>query len=342
MEVYLNQGQFFFVPYAVTEHFLKLATHDQLKILLFVLAHHGQTLTDAEIARQCGVRPENVEEALIFWQQVNVLSNTSQSIQTMVPGSAADAVAVPLEVPVEPEAASKQQAAVMATSGSFSMRPSEIAERKQSDPAIAAMMTAAEKCAGHLLTHTEMRSLFWMHDYLGLSPDAIIMLLAFCQSENLFQVRYMEQIAVEWHERSILTHEQVQQDIQRRTEARSYTGKIMKLFEMTRRPTAKQQSYIDEWQRQGDPLELVALAYERTREHCDDKLRFSYLDGILKRWRAAGIRTRAQAEAMDQSFYAKKNPNGGNKATAASNTDSTANGEHSYNLEDFKALMNQF
>lgn len=341
MEVYLNQGQFFFVPYAVTEHFLKLATHDQLKILLYVLAHHGQTLSDAEIARQCGVRPENVEEALVFWQQVNVLSNMPQTIQPVAVGSA-DPVEAVVEETTQSAAVSQQPAAVMATSGSFSMRPSEMAERKESDPAIAAMLAAAEKCAGHLLTHTEMRSLFWMHDYLGLSPDAIIMLLAFCQSEKLFQVRYMEQIAVEWHERNIMTHEQVQQDIQRRTEARSYTGKIMQLFEMTRRPTQKQQSYIDHWQQQGDSLDLIALAYERTREHCDDKLKFSYLDGILKRWRAAGIRTRAQAEAMDQSFYAQKNPVGGKKTASTSHADAPADGEHSYNLEDFKALMNQF
>lgn len=354
MDVYLNHGSGFFVPSSVAEYFLKLATHQQLKVLLYILAHQGQHLSTDEIARQCGVQPDHVEEALVFWQQVNVLASNEAAPAAMITPSAASAqqnepVAVtPAAAVSAADNASVQEtkpasAGLMTTSGSFEVRPAEIAERAKSDSALAAMLSAAEQYAGRPLRHTELRSLFWMHDYLGLTPDTILMLLAFCRQENLFQVRYMEQVALEWHDRGVLSHEQVQQDIQRRTEARSFTGKIMKMFEMSRNPTERQQAYISDWQQKGDSLELIRLAYERTRESCDDKLKFSYLDSILKRWRADGLKTRAQVEHNEQIFRQQKtNSNQASSSAAGRGSQGGTDGAHSYDLEDLKSLKNCF
>lgn len=349
MDVYLRQGTGFFVPSSVAEHFLKLATHQQLKVLLYILAHQGQPLTDGEIARQCGVQPAHVEEALVFWQQVNVLAADAPALMAAVERlSVSEAAAVPAAAEAAPaapeEAPSKASAGVMETSGSFSIRPLEIAERTKADAGLAAMLTAAEQYAGHPLRHTELRSLFWMHDYLGLTPDAILMLLAFCRQENLFQVRYMEQVALEWHDRGVLTHEQVQQDIQRRSEARSFTGKIMSMFQMTRNPTERQQAYIEAWRQAGDSMELIRLAYERTRESCDDKLKFSYIDGILKRWRAEGIKTRAQAEESERIFRQQKSQQkqSGSGGTGRGTQGGSSDDTHSYDLEELKSLKNRF
>lgn len=350
MDVYLRQGTGFFVPSSVAEHFLKLATHQQLKVLLYVLAHQGQQLNDAEIARHCGVQPEHVEEAMVFWQQVNVFAADAPAIMASVehattPASTAAPVPPTADaVQVSPEAEQRKvSAGVMETSGSFSIRPLEIAERTKADAGLAAMLSAAEQYAGHPLRHTELRSLFWMHDYLGLTPDAILMLLAFCRQENLFQVRYMEQVALEWHDRGVLTHEQVQQDIQRRSEARSFTGKIMSMFQMTRNPTERQQAYIDAWRKAGDSMELIRLAYERTRESCDDKLKFSYIDGILKRWRAEGIKTPAQAEESERIFRQQKAQQKQSRSGAGKDVHGgVADGAHSYDLEELKSLKNCF
>ncbi len=342
MEVYLKRGNGFFVPSAVAEHLLKLATHQQLKVLLYILAHEGEALADADIAAHCGVQPDHVEEAIAFWRQVNVLSSDEMQPSAMVsaatapqeknhPAPAASTVPLSTEQTAAP-------AGAMMTSGSFSIRPSEIAERAKGDAALAALLTAAEQYAGHPLRNTELRSLFWMHDYLGMTPDSILMLLAFCRQENVFHIRYMEQIAVEWHDRGVMTHEQVQQDIQRRTEARTFVGQVMKLFEMSRYPTEKQQAYIRSWQAAGDSIELIRLAYERTRESCDDKLKFSYLDSILKRWRAEGLKTPAQIAESEAVFRQQKQQPQKNSG-AKTNTPVQDTG-HSYSMEEIKKLKN--
>lgn len=344
MEVYLKRGSGFFVPSAVAEHLLKLATHQQLKVLLYVLAHEGETLSDVDIAGHCGVQPDHVEEAIAFWRQVNVLSSMEPQPAAVVK---TDTVPAPLQAQDRPAqtvpsvAAAAELAAApagaMMTSGSFSIRPSEIAERVKGDAALSALLSAAEQYAGHPLRNTELRSLFWMHDYLGMTPDSILMLLTFCRQENVFHIRYMEQIAVEWHDRGVMTHEQVQQDIRRRTEARTFVGKVMKLFEMTRYPTEKQQAYILSWQEEGDSMELIRLAYERTRESCDDKLKFSYLDSILKRWRAEGLKTPAQIEANEALFHQQQQSK---KKSAAPKETPVQDTGHSYSMDDIKRLKN--
>lgn len=341
MEVYLNRGSGFFVPLAVAEHLLKLATHQQLKVLLYLLAHEGETLSDGDIAAHCGVQPDHVEEAIAFWRQVNVLSSAqSQPSAAMKTDAVSSKQTAPVQTVSTPPVSAEQTAApagAMMTSGSFSIRPSEIAERVKGDAALAALLSTAEQYAGHPLRNTELRSLFWMHDYLGMTPDSILMLLAFCRQENVFHVRYMEQIAVEWHDCGVMTHEQVQQDIRRRTEARTFMGQVMKLFEMTRTPTEKQQAYIRSWQEAGDPMELIRLAYERTRESCDDKLKFSYLDSILKRWRAEGLKTPAQVEQKEAIFRQQQQSKKNAVAPKAPPAQDTG---HSYSMDDIKRLKN--
>ncbi|MBR6717813.1 MAG: DnaD domain protein [Oscillospiraceae bacterium] len=341
MEIYLNNGHSFPVPVAVADHLLGLASHDQLKVLLYVLCHANEPLSQEQIAKCCKVQPAAVEEALVFWQDANVLLNAQPVPAAAVQNTAAAVQTEPVlsQQPapdVKPAAEAETVIPrIQSTSSSFALRPSEIAERFQQNRALAEMYRAAEQIAGKPLTHTEQKSLIWMHEYLGLEPDLILMLAAFCVQENCFHVRYMEQVAVEWQERGVMTHALVEEDIRRRTEARSYTGRIMKLFEMSRRPTTKQQEFIDSWQKSGFSPELVQLACEITRDKKDDKIRFDYLNGILRRWEKAGIRTPEAARQADLAFYDNKK-----QTQAAGNPAGQSGNGSSIDMDEVERLMN--
>lgn len=335
MELFLNTAQNFAVPSAVADHFLGLATHDQLKVLLYILRHSDEHLTDTQIAAACKVRVEAVEEAVVFWQNVNLLQNSvSASVSCSVDAQKSETTQV-VPKQEEPAVAVPEKAAkVQSSSAQFSLMPSEIAQHTKENPQMAEMLNALEHIVAHPLTHTELRSVFWMHEYLGLAPDLILMLAAFCIEIDCYNIRYIEEIAVEWQERGIMTHELADADITRRTFSRTYTGKIMKLFEMTRRPTPKQQAFIDVWQAEGYAFDLIELAYHITREAKDDKLNFSYINGILKRWSEAGIKTTAEAIAHDAAFHeSKKRP---------PEKQSPAQKEYSFEVSDLEKMMNRF
>ncbi|MBR4201772.1 MAG: DnaD domain protein [Oscillospiraceae bacterium] len=334
MEIYLKQEHTFSVPVTVAEHLLGLASHSQLKVLLYLLCHADEPLSSAQVAQSCKVSEDAVEEAVSFWQDANVLLSAPQQPAVHLTDSAPEqsaAAVIPLpQPPVQPAAVPR----VRSSSSNLAMMPSEIAARIQENRNLAEMFRAAEQLAGRPLNNTESKSLIWMHEYLGLAPDLILMLAAFCVEHDCFQVRYMEQIAVEWQERGVMTHKAVAADIRRRTEARTFTGKIMKLFEMQRRPTSMQQKYIDGWQSLGLSMELIEMAYEKTLNKKGSKLSFSYLDGILQKWAAAGIRTPDDVQREDAQFYAKKK--------AAENSAAAPQKNSSIDMSDVEKLMNPY
>ena len=106
MEIYLNNGHAFPVPVAVADHLLGLASHDQLKVLLYVLCHAGESLPQEQIAACCKVQPSAVEEAIVFWQDANVLQTAppaaSVRLQQNTQPQPAPAAETPETASVEP------------------------------------------------------------------------------------------------------------------------------------------------------------------------------------------------------------------------------------------------
>ena len=356
MDLYLHAGHTFPVPVPVADNFLGLASHDQLKVLLYVLCHAGETLNAEQIAKACKVLPAAVEEAVVFWQNANVLANTAEPVSVRIAETqstpAPQPAAVQPSAPVQTakpvtvtKAAAPETVSVprlQASSSNLNIRPSEIASRIRNNPMIAEMFRSAEQLLKRPVTPTEQKSLIWMNEYLGLAPDVLLMLAAYCIRTDCFNPRYIEQIAVEWQERGITSHAKAEADIRRRIESRTYTGRIMKLFEMQRRPTTAQQAFIDEWQAAKMPLELISLAYEITRNQKDDKLSWNYLNGIIKRWAEAGVRTVADAEREDAAFRAAKEQK---KQGKVRNVPAAAAGQQTHSsidMDDVAKLINQF
>lgn len=359
MEIYLNNGHAFPVPVAVADHLLGLASHDQLKVLLFVLCHADETLTEAQIAKSCKVQPAAVEEALVFWQDCNILQNAPAVPAVSVQKTAAEAP--PAETAtVQPVQQSRPAAGVQqglstacdkptpiyTSSERFHLLPSEIAER-QKDPAIKELFQSAEQYAGRTLNYTEQKSLIWMNEYLGMQPDLISLLIAFCAHIEKSSPSYMEKIARAWQEQNINTPALALEDIEKRTNgtnACTFTNRIRSMFEMPRTPTEYQQGFIDNWFKNGYSLELIRYAYEKTRNSADDKLSFPYIDKILTAWDESGIRTVAEAKQVDESFYAKKRQkkkeSGKSSAPASKARKETAGA--SFELNDFDQLINKF
>lgn len=340
MEIYLKQGHTFAVPVTVADNLLKLASHDQLKILLYLLCHADEPLTAETVAQNCKVMPDAVEDAIAFWQDANVLSDTQEQpavrLQTAAPQVQPAAPAPPVTVTV-PELPAEPTAKLQSSSSQFSLLPSEIAARIEKNQAIAEMFRSVEPLAGRMLNNTEQKSMIWMHEYLGLEPDLILMLAAYCVQNDCFHVRYMEKIAIEWQERGVMTHALVEEDIRRRTEARSFTAKLMRMFEMKRQPTKLQQEFIDRWQQQGWSTEMIQIAYEKTRNQKDDKLNFNYMNGILEHWAQDGIRTVADAQKQDDAYYAaRQQKRSSTKKPPEGSTNS------SIDMSDVEKIMNPY
>lgn len=287
----------FSVPTAVVDQYLKLATPSQLKVLLYLLRYCPDKIDSETIGKQVGCLPELVDEAILFWQQTDLLSTaptqpaSDQSISQSVPTSTS-----------KTESNSKKPQTVAAmprTSAEVQMLPSEIAEAIQKSESLQTLFRMVEQQFGKPLNHMEQRSLIWLHDYLGFPSDMILTVITYCQSIQKSNITYAERILTDWWNQGITTLQQAQDTIKEMEQQHSYQNQIMKLLEMHRNPTPKQQTYIDDWRQRAISLDLIRYAYEKTVEQTD-RLSFPYMQRILDDWTKAGYQTRADVDANDK------------------------------------------
>lgn len=180
-------------------------------------------------------------------------------------------------------------------------------------PDVLRLFQSAQQKLGKMLSHQDMSLLFSFHDWLGLPIDVIELLLSYCTANGHCGMRYIEKVAIGWAEEGIHTVEQAVEYIElRKTGFRT----IMKAFGQNRMPVAAEEAYMKKWlQEYRLPMEVIQIACERTVFQTG-KPSFAYAEKILASWKNAGVKSKADVEALDQAFAAKK----AQTAQAAQNT----------------------
>lgn len=296
-------GNMFGVPDVVADNFLKLATGQQLKVLLYLLRSSGRICSDEEIAMNTGVTPQEAADAVLFWQQANVLSQ-----QNISAPSVSSIMSPPQPVQVQPAQTVQPPAATIQPPKTIPkykpLSPSEIADIMKNSSDVSELFKVAESILGSL-SHTYQNMLIRMYDYLGMKVEVIAILLTYCKSIDKTNPAYIEKIASDWSENDINDMNAAQNEVQRISVSHDYTGQIMRIFEMNRRPTTKQAEFIELWRTNGYDLELIHYAYEKTVEKID-KLNFDYLNKILVSWHECGYITVRDVQDAENEYHANK------------------------------------
>lgn len=318
-------GAMFGVPSIVADNFLKLATGGQIKVLLYLLRCSGKMCSTDDISANTGIPAEEAEEAVLFWQQANVLSPQTSGTSAPAP------VPSLMEQPVhnsEPTQPHVHKTAEPAPDHKTNLSGQEIANVMKDSQDIRELFKIAESILG-TLKNSQMNSMIWMYDHLGLKKEVIITLLSYCASIEKTNTAYVEKIASVWAENDINTMAAAQDEIQRLSASRDYISGIMRAFEMTRRPTTKQAELIQQWRNAGFSVELIRYAYEKTIERID-KLNFDYINKILLSWRDSGFATVQEVKNAETTYRDR------NKKAASKN------GMNDNDVEEYESVINQF
>ena len=322
-------GNMFGVPCIVADNLLKLATGEQIKVLLYLLRNSGRNVSAEEISVNTGVSVQQAEDAVLFWQQVNVLSpeipaiSAPKSIMTVpeVPLVKPEPVrtAPPAAAVISPQPAQTEPPKQPAVRKREELKPSEISVILSESPHISELFKAAEATFGSV-NHTMQNSLIWMTNYLGLKAEVILTLLMYCKQHDKTNVAYMEKIAVTWAEKEINSLEAAQEETERLSGSNDFVNVIMKLFEMKRKPTTKQLEIAEQWRTANYSPELIHYAYEKTIEQID-KLSFEYINRILTSWAESGFKTEDDVKRYESEYKKnKKQNNSGNSVNSGSDS----------------------
>ncbi|MDE5737429.1 MAG: DnaD domain protein, partial [Oscillospiraceae bacterium] len=213
----------FAVPSVVVDNLIILANENHLKVLLYILRYPEENFTSEQIASKLRMNQEFVEEALEFWLKVNILQDGSQpepvvkyAFDFAFPSADNNNNNNNIQKNNNPVSEIKQKP-IEEIEFKPSRNTSEELTRlsnqdiKQIIETSTELNDLIEKSKDYFRRDqnaVQIRSLIWMHDYLGFHNEVILTLLDYCSAINRLDVRNIDKIAFQWWEDEIFTEEE--------------------------------------------------------------------------------------------------------------------------------------
>ena len=328
--------------------YMAAANGEYVKVYLYVLRHQGEDITIELIADALNHTESDVRRALSYWKKAGVLaaSEQGQPVQgepvrpesgghPFTRGQDGGQAAVP-DLRVEPfqretgtagraevrgmtgmrEPAVVQEPAVVRErtettgqeDGCIPVYSTEQVNRLAQDEEFSQLLYIAQKYMNKVFTPRDCQVFAYLYEGLSMSSELLEYLVEYCVQNGHISVRYMETVAMSWHEKGIRTA----------LEAKDYSASynrdsfaVMKAFGINnRKPAAPEQKLMDKWFRDyGFSREVVLEACSRTITAIHNPS-FQYADKILSDWQKAGVRGLADIKDLDAKRTAAREESG--------------------------------
>lgn len=300
-------GRFFSVPCSVVDDYILLSDGDFVKVLLCILCSDNNVVSTENLAKQAGVAEEKAEDAIIHWANLGVISaetdgGTTISISTQTtdnqtivePVSKVEAI-IPPKSPTDAKTRVK-----------YSTR--EIAEKIDSNDELKALFDNMQIVLKRIINGTEMAAILNLYEYYNYSAASILMIAEYCKKLGKDKMAYIETVAKNWFNEGICSYADVEAEIVRQEEMRTFENKVIRAFGIENKITKKQREYIHNWNAMGFSVEMLEIAYEKCM-NSTNKLTFGYINKILQNWAGKNIKTPKQVEEDDSVYANKKKKN---------------------------------
>ena len=297
----------FAVPSVIVDKHIKLAGAAQLKVILWILRHAGESFTVEDIGKALSMHEADVRDSMQYWIQTGIIAEEKE---LLTPAPAENIVqhttqrediedksvdtekeaALPLPI-VVPAQTNKKRALSRPEKPDFKY----LSERMKNDADIAFLMQSADEIFGRMTSNNDKATLLMIHEYDGLPVEVLIMLLQYAFSAGKGNMRYIEKMAISWSDEEINTLERAESKIRQLTSGREAARRVQRIFGLDEHsPTEKESEAADLWiNRWKLSDEMLRAAYE-TCIDTKGKYILRYISSILDNWYHSGIKDVAQ------------------------------------------------
>lgn len=145
---------------------------------------------------------------------------------------------------------------------------------------------------------TDTNTLLFIYDTLQFDIDLIEFLICHCVELGKVNLKYIEKVAMDWHENGIITCADAKAHVDR------YSKKyypIMKALGLNnRQPATIELEYIDKWVEQyGFDISIILEACNKTITSISNPS-IAYVDGILTKWKDKGVTSISDIKKLDE------------------------------------------
>ncbi len=162
-------------------------------------------------------------------------------------------------------------------------RGSEISKKVAEDSKLSQMYKIVSGFLGKTLSSADIEILYSLHDYYGMTPEVILVMIEYFVSRGVTTMRKLEKEAQKWVENGVDTVAKAKKHIKKREEFLSYANTVKRIVgAIERKLTTKELEFITKWQTEFKSTpEQIKEAYEITVDKTG-KLSFNYMNKILE------------------------------------------------------------
>ena len=187
------------------------------------------------------------------------------------------------------------------------------------------MLKDIEKILSRPLSTKEMETyLSWQNDF-SFTSELILLLIEYCSSKGKTDYRYIEKVALSWHDMNITTIDKAQNHIKQTEDKWVNYRRILSYLGIKNTEIMKpQEEMLNKWL---FTYKFDVPLIEKACNICFERLNradFKYIDGILAKWYKDNIKTLEDVDIKD-----RQHKNNFNKYK--SNTNSNKNNNLGFN-----------
>ncbi len=273
------------------DQYMAAANGEYVKVYLYILRHQKDPMDITGIADALNHTESDVRRALAYWEKLGALHFREEAAAQEPP----EAAAVPASRPegqVQPKGALRRPACSQ-----------EQISRLSEDEDFSQLLYIAQKYMNKIFTQREMEVFVYLYDSLHMNTELLEYLVEYCVQNGHSSIRYIETVALNWHEKGFATVE----------EARAYTSMfsknsfaVMRAFGLADRgPGEAEKEMIERWfVTYGFSKELVLEACSRTLEATHSPS-FRYADKILSEWNKANVKRLSDVTVLDEKHQSR-------------------------------------
>lgn len=260
----------FALPADVVQKHLAMASHLQLKVLLWFAAENKDSFDAAACAAALHKPEAAVTEALQYWIETAVLLPDGNLPDTAAPTAQPE----PLAPVVRPPAVKPQM--------------KEVIRRQKESPEFASLLQTVSARFGRPITHENMETLLYLYDTAGVPAAVILMAVGYAVSRGKVNMRYIEKVALSWLDDGITTVAAAEEHLLLMKQMDDAAERVRRLTGKARELTFQQRGMAHTWLYVWNMSdELVRLALEQAAKTTRPLI--PYANAVLSGWHEDGV-----------------------------------------------------
>lgn len=188
------------------DKYLATANGDYIKVYLLMLRHKGEQFTVTDAADALNLTDRDIERAVRYWEKLGVFKAGADAPVREEAAESSDAEDEPAgyaqnTATAEESKAEKAAAPVQSETETLSGTVEDVME----DEEFAGILFVAKHVLPALPSVRQVEVLRYMYRELHMQADVIEYLLEYCASIKKTTSKYMQAVAINWHEQGIVT-----------------------------------------------------------------------------------------------------------------------------------------